>query len=319
MLEVFILLAILLASGFLGFVFFNFRRSIAALEAAVREQGESQYLLQEIHGAIRKIELAAEKAAPAQHGKNKDYAEPNPATFNQIISALNRLNAQNETVVEEIEKNRIAIESTVKKLKENLELIEAVIRNHLSRKPVENRQDLKEPASPARIFLDENVSDEVRESVEPPANKSAETARTLPDATLRNILEPFKMENPVYEILRQLNDNGISKIFLRKVVEVYQIYCNNPRFERLWQPLENALKSSHGVLFKHAALGFNKNAAIGFAAIRKEEIFKLEEFEKDKIGSSKLEHQHKDIIIFELCPQIKLDNELIYNGKVIVS
>ena len=142
-----------------------------------------------------------------------------------------------------------------------------------------------------------------------------------PHQPLIDVLKEYDTVPSVRGVLKELEtikSDGFSKFLLRNVLDIYHKHYQS-ELNDLSSALEDILKSKYGVKFNHAPIGMHAVSAFGFDKIKKEEEFTLVDFEKRKVSNKRFEQEKKDVILFELCPQVKYKDETILNGKIFVS
>ncbi len=124
------------------------------------------------------------------------------------------------------------------------------------------------------------------------------------------------------QLVLRLKQKELDLELLKDILTLYQKYYNHPE-DKITKELKKILLSNtnFNISFKHANLHFSANKAISFEKVNIHSINSvLDENELIKIKNQELESEVGDnMVLFEFCPQILIDNEIIYPGKIIAS
>ena len=154
-------------------------------------------------------------------------------------------------------------------------------------------------------------------------NNTSEKIESLSTIPLSRILFRNKSIIEVQELKSKLDKGNqiLDENLIRELLDVYQLLFNRPD-DRASKDLEKYLESlnSFDVKFTHATIGFFKESAPRFDIVKKHYMkTKLKEYELIKIENYEFDNDiSEDMILFEICPQVYLNNEMIYPGKIIV-
>jgi tetrahydromethanopterin S-methyltransferase subunit G len=164
-----------------------------------------------------------------------------------------------------------------------------------------------EPMGSGMIF---DLAEEEQQPVEP-----------LPHQVLIDVLKRYDSLPGVKDMLQELEAIELEKIthyVRRNLLDIYQRYYRSESND-LATALERILESDYGMTFKKARKGLHESSAVGFERVKWGQKYLLADFEKRKIANESFEQGSRDIILFELCPQVSYNKELILKGKVIIS
>ncbi|MDD8025884.1 MAG: hypothetical protein PHI34_05180 [Acidobacteriota bacterium] len=199
----------------------------------------------------------------------------------------------------------------------------------------EIREAFRDRNKPQYIVQPDSVTEDRLRKTEPSISASTRVEKSESPAAPAEHRPPEPLAQPNEHLLAYLDsvkqvllyDKVIKKQYnfitddeITNLIDIY-VKCFQSYQNIVAADIETILQM-RDVEFRHVTVGFSQVQANGFDKIPDSEAFKLCDDEKRKWAAQKADITRpdlKDIILFELCPQIIYRKKILRYGKVIIS